>query len=130
MQTKLQQTAPAPKAKRRGAGIRHSQAASRRAGGGEVAETARRIARMMGGQYDRRKSPNIEVEGWFVVRVVTRDTIAEAVSALRNCAQRAYIAVTSRSEIWHALEQTQGTDIGVMGPRGDFFKPARCRPRV
>ena len=87
--------------------------------------TARRLARLLGVQsYNPDKNPDINVNGWFIVRVAMPGAIERTVRELQNGNTKAYIAVTNDKAIWPAIDAAQGTGVGVMSPMGDFLKSA------
>jgi hypothetical protein len=83
--------------------------------------TARRIAARYGTVYNDGEGVDIESDG-MAIEVETTATIEEGVQRLRNHVGRAFVAVTNKEGLAEALRLTQGTNIGVMDPRGNIIK--------
>lgn len=83
--------------------------------------TANRIAKRYGASYNADDGVDIKI-GDMLIEVETTATIAEGVERLQQLSGRRYVAVTNNEGIAEALRATDGTNVGVMDPRGEILR--------
>lgn len=86
-------------------------------------QTAIRIARREGVEYNRGPGPDI-VTPRRVIEVETRDTVRDAFRQLSGYQVPVYIAGADQAATTKAVEETEGTTVGVMDPYGEIVKPS------
>jgi hypothetical protein len=83
--------------------------------------TGRRIAKRYKTTYNDGDGIDIATDG-MVIEIETTATIEDGVERLKVHLGRAFVAVTNKEGIAEALRLTQGTNVGVMDPRGNIIK--------
>lgn len=83
--------------------------------------TANRIARRKGAQYNQGQGPDV-ITPTQVIEVETENTVQDALRQLRGFRKPAYIAGADAAATKKALEVAQGTTVGVMNPQGKIIK--------
>jgi len=87
-------------------------------------EIAKRIAKKEGTEYNKGKGPDIKTSQ-RVIEVATHEgDLRESVKQVQGFQKPRYLATTPKLKS-KALEITDGTKIGVMGPTGHIVKRAR-----
>ena len=84
-------------------------------------DTAKRIAKKIGSEYNKGKGADI-ISGRSVVEVETADSVKEGIQQLQGYQKPVYIAGVDENAIQAALEATKGTTIGVMDEKGKIIK--------
>ena len=83
--------------------------------------TANRIARKMGVEYNRGQGPDVATPRQMI-EVETEDTIRDGFRQLRGFRRPVYIAGADRAATQAALEAVRGTTVGVMDQQGNVVK--------
>ena len=89
-------------------------------------ETARRLARVEGVDYNRGQGPDI-ISSRRVIEVETAATASEGLRQLRGYRKPVYICGADAAATEAALEATEGTTVGVMDSKGKIVKPSTRR---
>ena len=84
-------------------------------------ETARRIARRRGGEYNRGQGPDIQLPQ-MVVEVESPGTVADAGRQLSGYTRSVYVAGSNAQATRRALARYQDSTIGVMDQNGNILK--------
>ncbi len=84
-------------------------------------DTANRIARRKGVQYNRGQGPDV-ITPRQVIEIETKDTVDDAFRQLRGFRGPVYIAGADDEATKKALEATKGTTVGVMNSRGEIVR--------
>ena len=82
--------------------------------------TLNRICHRYGGVHDPDAPFDIVLDG-LVIEVETSASLPEAIERLKHESVPVYVAVTNKEGIKFAIEQVQGTRIGVMDPQGNVL---------
>ena len=90
--------------------------------------TANRIARKKGVEYNRGQGPDV-ITRRQVIEVETADTIGDAFRQLRGFRKPVYIAGADAAATRAALDAASGTTVGVMDPRGNIVKRSTRKPK-
>ena len=85
--------------------------------------TANRVARRYGGVFERGEGPDIETEE-MVVYVATTATMRKILREVALNSKPAYLAVTNMEASIEALRAVQGTEWGVLSPKGEILRQA------
>ena len=84
-------------------------------------DTAARIARRQGTEYNRGQGPDI-IKSDRVIEVETSQTVDDAARQLAGFRRAAYVAGADADATKKALEKYTDTTIGVMDERGKIVK--------
>ncbi len=84
-------------------------------------KTAARLARKLGGEYNRGQGPDINTSSQ-ATEVETARTVEDAKRQLRGFKKPVYIAGADAEATKKALEATKGTTIGVRDQSGKILK--------
>ncbi len=84
-------------------------------------DTANRIARQKGVQYNEGQGPDV-ITPMQAIEVETKNTVTDAFRQLRGFRKPVYIAGADAAATKKALEATKGTTVGVMNSRGKIVK--------
>lgn len=84
-------------------------------------KTAQRIADKKGVSYNQGEGPDIKTSRQ-TIEVETTDTIKDAAQQLRGHRGAVYVAGADAAATKKALEQYDGTTIGVMNSSGEILK--------
>jgi hypothetical protein len=84
-------------------------------------DTAIRIAKQKGGDYNRGQGPDIKTPRQ-AIEVETEKTVKDGFRQLRGFRKPVYIAGADAAATEKALEATKGTTVGVMDPQGKIVK--------
>lgn len=84
-------------------------------------ETAKFIAAQKGVSYNQGEGPDIKTPRQ-TIEVETADTIKDAAQQLRGYRGAVYVAGADAAATQKALEQYDGTTIGVMNSSGEILK--------
>ncbi len=84
-------------------------------------ETARRIARRRGGEYNKGQGPDIQLPG-MVVEVESDRTVSDAGRQLSGFTRPVYVAGANANATKKALERYKDSTIGVMDQNGNILK--------
>jgi len=87
---------------------------------------ATRIAKEKGTEYNRGRGPDIITNGQAIEVAASASDLKDSSRQLQGFKKARYFAVPSEL-LGQALEQTEGTGIGVMGPSGHIHKRAGGR---
>ena len=90
--------------------------------------TANRIARKKGVEYNRSQGPDV-VTPRQVIEVETVDTVRDGFRQLRSFRRPVYIAGADGAATRAALEAARGTTVGVMDQQGNVVKRSTRKPR-
>ena len=90
--------------------------------------TANRIARKKGVEYNRRQGPDVATSRQ-VIEVETADTVRDGFRQLRGFRRPIYIAGADGAATRAALEAARGTTVGVMDQQGNVVKRSTRKPR-
>lgn len=85
--------------------------------------TANRIARKLRTDYESQDGVDV-VTDKVAVEVETPGSVRDGMRQLQGHRKPAYIAGTNQEAVEEALEQTEGTTIGVMDNQGRIVKPS------
>ncbi len=83
--------------------------------------TANRIARKKGVEYNRGQGPDV-ITPRQVIEVETVDTVRDGLRQLRGFKRPVYIAGADAAATQAALEAARGTTVGVMDQQGNVVK--------
>jgi len=86
-------------------------------------EIAKRIAKKLGAEYKSDKGIDIVTKDRAIEVEVRKGTIDDGIKQVARSQKARYLAV-NKSNIRNAVEKTDGTGIGVMGPTGTIIKKA------
>ena len=84
-------------------------------------KTSERIARKLGGEYNRGQGPDVNTQSQ-ATEVETARTVEDAKRQLRGFKKPVYIAGADAEATKKALESTKGTTIGVRDQSGKILK--------
>ncbi len=84
-------------------------------------DTANRIARRKGAQYNRGQGPDV-ITPKSAIEVETENTARDGLRQLRGFRKPVYIAGADAAATEKALEVTKGTTVGVMNSRGEVVR--------
>lgn len=84
-------------------------------------QTAEKIARKKGVEYNPGKGPDIIGPG-FAIEVEDADTMPDAMRQLQGYRRRVYIAGVDRQAVEAALVAAEGTTVGVTDSQGNIIK--------
>ena len=87
-------------------------------------ETAKRIARKKGVEYNKGQGPDI-VTPSQAIEVETERTVKDGLRQLRGFQKPVYIAGADAAATNAALKATDGTTVGVMNSRGKIIKRSK-----
>lgn len=91
-------------------------------------ETAQRIARKEGVEYNRGPGPDVPGKT-RKIEVETAKTVADGIRQLQGYKDPVYIAGVDDSAVQAALERTKGTTVGVMNSQGKIVKRSTRKRR-
>lgn len=89
-------------------------------------DTANRIARSHGTDYNRGKGPDI-LTPKVAIEVETTGTVRDGLRQLQGFKKPVFIAGANQKAVERALEITEGTTIGVMDASGKILKASTRR---
>lgn len=87
---------------------------------------AMRIAQRKGVRYNRGQGPDV-VTATQAIEVETADSARDGLRQLRGFRKAAYILGVDQDAVDAALQATNGTTVGVMGPDGAIVKRSTRR---
>ena len=83
--------------------------------------TAQRIAKRLGGTYNRGQGPDIKTREQ-ATEVERAETVSDGLRQLKGFQKPVYIAGADAAATRAALEATEGTTVGVRDPNGRILK--------
>jgi len=84
-------------------------------------ETAKRIARKKGAEYNRGQGPDV-ITSKQAIEIETKNTARDGLRQLRGFKKPVYIAGADAEATKAALDATKGTTVGVMNSQGKIVK--------
>ena len=91
--------------------------------------TAERIAKRFNTKYNPGEGPDI-VTVQAAVKVEPPDAVKDGIRQLQGYQKRVYIAGTNKRAVEMAIEETQGTTVGVMDNQGRIIKSSSRRRKM
>ena len=91
-------------------------------------DTANRIARQKGTEYNRGQGPDV-ITPRQAVEIETENTVQDGLRQLRGFRKPVYIAGADAAATKKALEVTEGTTVGVMNSGGEIVKRSTRKRR-
>lgn len=85
--------------------------------------TLNRICLRYGVEQSEKAEFDIKTDG-LIIEVETTASIQDAVERLRDQRGPVYIAITNKEGLKLALKSVEGTEIGIMDPKGNVMRPS------
>ena len=91
-------------------------------------KTSERIARKLGGEYNRGQGPDVNTQSQ-ATEVETARTASDGLRQLRGFRKPVYIAGADAEATQKALEATEGTTVGVRDHNGKILRRSTRKKR-